>query len=52
VDILGSSKKHTKIYKVLHLPTNKYYALKEVEAKSIDKLNEYKVFISPSLPSF
>jgi serine/threonine protein kinase len=43
VDLLGSGKKNTKIYKALHLPTNRYYALKEVEAKSLDKLNEYKV---------
>jgi len=42
---LGSGKKNTKIYKALHLPTNRYYALKEVEAKSLDKLNEYKVLI-------
>jgi serine/threonine protein kinase len=43
VDLLGSGKKNTKIYKALHIPTNRYYALKEVEAKSLDKLNEYKV---------
>lgn len=43
VDLLGAGKKNTKIYKALHLPTNRYYALKEVEAKSLDKLNEYKV---------
>ena len=43
--MLGSGKKNTKIYKALHLPTNRYYALKEVEAKSLDKLNEYKVII-------
>jgi hypothetical protein len=36
-------KKNTKIYKVEHIPTGKYYALKEIEAKSLDKLNEYKV---------
>jgi serine/threonine protein kinase len=42
VDLLGSGKKNTKIYKALHIPTNSYYALKEVEAKSLDKLNEYK----------
>ena len=44
VDLLGSGKKNTKIYKALHLATVKYYALKEVEAKTLDKLNEYKVF--------
>ena len=43
VDLLGSGKKNTKIYKAEHIPTGKYYALKEVEAKTLDKLNEYKV---------
>ncbi len=43
VDLLGSGKKNTKIYKVLHLQSGKHYALKEVEAKTLDKLNEYKV---------
>ena len=47
VDLLGSGKKNTKIYKAEHLPTGKIYALKEVEAKTLEKLNEYKV----SLPS-
>lgn len=42
VDLLGSGKKNTKIYKAEHIPTGKYYALKEVEAKTLDKLNEYK----------
>ena len=42
VDLLGSGKKNTKIFKAQHLPSEKYFALKEVEAKSIDKLNEYK----------
>ena len=32
VDLLGSGKKNTKIYKAEHIPTGKYYALKEVEA--------------------
>ena len=32
VDLLGSGKKNTKIYKALHLSTNQHYALKEVEA--------------------
>jgi hypothetical protein len=45
VDLLGSGKKNTKIYKVLHLQSGKHYALKEVEAKTLDKLNEYKVSI-------
>jgi serine/threonine protein kinase len=43
VDLLGSGKKNTKIYKAEHLPSGKYYAIKEVEAKTLDKLNEYKV---------
>jgi serine/threonine protein kinase len=45
VDLLGSGKKNTKIYKAEHIPTGKYYALKEVEAKTLEKLNEYKVSI-------
>ena len=47
VDLLGSGKKNTKIYKAEHIPTGKYYAIKEVEAKTLDKLNEYKVRIEP-----
>jgi serine/threonine protein kinase len=43
VDLLGSGKKNTKIYKAEHLPTGQIYAIKEVEAKTLDKLNEYKV---------
>jgi hypothetical protein len=27
---------------VIHLPSGHFYALKEVEAKSLEKLNEYK----------
>lgn len=42
VDLLGSGKKNTKIFKAEHIPTGKLFALKEVEAKTIDKLNEYK----------
>jgi serine/threonine protein kinase len=42
VDLLGSGKKNTKIFKAQHIPSEKYFALKEVEAKTIDKLNEYK----------
>jgi serine/threonine protein kinase len=45
VDLLGSGKKNTKIYKAEHIPTGKYYALKEVEAKTLEKLNEYKVSV-------
>jgi len=36
-------KKNTKIYKAEHIPTGKFYAIKEVEAKTLEKLNEYKV---------
>ena len=55
IDLLGSGiiyiyneyilvgKKNTKIYKVEHIPTSKIYALKEIEAKNLEKLNEYKV---------
>jgi len=43
VDLLGSGKKNTKIYKAEHLPSGQIYAIKEVEAKTLDKLNEYKV---------
>jgi len=43
IDLLGSGKKNTKIYKVEHIPTGKVYALKEIEAKNLEKLNEYKV---------
>jgi len=46
VDLLGSGKKNTKIYKAEHLPTGKIYAIKEVEAKTLEKLNEYKVSLS------
>lgn len=56
IDLLGSGnssklvylligKKNTKIYKAEHLPTGKIYTIKEVEAKTLDKLNEYKVFL-------
>ena len=43
IDLLGSGKKNTKIYKVEHIPSGKIYALKEIEAKNVEKLNEYKV---------
>ena len=52
VDLLGSGKKNTKIYKVLHLQSGKHYALKEVEAKTLDKLNEYKVSLVSDLAGF
>jgi serine/threonine protein kinase len=38
----GGGKKNTKIFRVEHVPTRKIYALKEVEAKNLEKLNEYK----------
>jgi len=40
--MLGSGKKNTKIFKVEHMQTKKIYVLKEVEARSLEKLNEYK----------
>jgi serine/threonine protein kinase len=43
LELLGQGKKNTKIFKVEHIPTKKIYALKEIEAKSLEKLNEYKV---------
>jgi serine/threonine protein kinase len=39
VELLGSGKKHTKIYKAIHKQSGKVYAIKEIEAKSMDKLN-------------
>lgn len=42
ISLLGTGKKNTKIFKVEHIKTGKIYALKEVEAKSLEKLNEYK----------
>ncbi|EGR33629.1 protein kinase domain protein [Ichthyophthirius multifiliis] len=42
LDLLGSGKKYTKIFKVQHIQTGKIYALKEIEAKTLEKLNEYK----------
>jgi len=42
-------KKNTKIYKAEHLPTGKIYAIKEVEAKTLEKLNEYKVSLNKPL---
>jgi serine/threonine protein kinase len=38
----GGGKKNTRIFRVEHIPTKKIYALKEVEAKNLEKLNEYK----------
>jgi serine/threonine protein kinase len=40
--LLGGGKKNTKIFKVEHIKTKKQYVLKEVEARNLEKLNEYK----------
>lgn len=40
--IQGSGKKNTKVYLVEYLKDGKLYVLKEVEAKDLDKLNDYK----------
>lgn len=42
MNMIGSGKKNTKIFLVEYLKTGKVYVLKEVEAKNLDKLNEYK----------
>ena len=42
IELFGGGKKNTKVYKVEYLKTGQIFALKEVEAKSLDKLNEYK----------
>jgi len=43
IELIGApGKQNTNIFKVQHIPTKKIYALKEVEAKSLDKLNDYK----------
>lgn len=39
LEVLGAGKKNTKIYKAVHLGTGQFYALKEIEAKNLDKLN-------------
>lgn len=40
--LIGDGKKNTKIFKAQHLQTGKIYVLKEIESKTLDKLNEYK----------
>ena len=40
--LFGNGKKNTRVFKVKHIKTGKIYVLKEVEARSLDKLNEYK----------
>ena len=42
LELLGGGKKNTKVFKVKHIKTQKLYVLKEVEARNLDKLNEYK----------
>ena len=42
LELFGTGKKNTKVFRVRHLKTGKIYVLKEVEAHSLDKLNEYK----------
>ena len=42
LELLGGGKKNTKIYRVQYVHTGQVFALKEVEAKNLDKLNEYK----------
>ena len=42
LELLGGGKKNTKIYKVEYVHTGQIFALKEVEAKNLEKLNEYK----------
>jgi len=43
LELLGQGKKNTKIFKVEHIPTKNIYALAEIEVRSLEKLNEYKV---------
>ena len=42
LELFGNGKKNTRVFKVMHIKTGKIYVLKEVEARSLDKLNEYK----------
>ena len=42
LELFGNGKKNTRVFKVKHIKTGKIYVLKEVEAQSLDKLNEYK----------
>ena len=42
LELIGNGKKNTRVFKVMHIKTGKIYVLKEVEARSLDKLNEYK----------
>ena len=42
LELIGGGKKNTKVFKVEYIATGQIFALKEVEAKNLDKLNEYK----------
>ena len=42
IELFGGGKKNTKIFKVEYLKNGKIYALKEVEARDLEKLNDYK----------
>ena len=42
LELFGNGKKNTRVFKVMHIKSGKIYVLKEVEARSLDKLNEYK----------
>ena len=42
LELFGNGTKNTRVFKVKHIKTGKIYVLKEVEAHSLDKLNEYK----------
>ena len=42
LELFGGGKKNTKVFKVEYIATRQIFALKEVEAKNLDKLNEYK----------
>lgn len=38
----GPSKANSKLFKVQHLQSGRIFAMKELEANNLDKLNEYK----------
>ena len=39
LELFGGGKKNTKVFKVEYIATGQIFALKEVEAKNLDKLN-------------
>ena len=45
LELFGGGKKNTKVFKVEYIATGQIFALKEVEAKNLDKLNEYKEWL-------